>query len=295
MIPPKQTLEFSQLSLYPNIQVVVTRSNHLDFIDMHSHEFIEIAYVRSGSGWHMLGDELTRCGAGSVFVINCEEAHMFVSDHEAEMDIYNLIFRPAFFDLSLLGRQSFADVANHFLLRTFQYDGFSHSLTVLFPQEEQPGISRLFQSMLDEYTRHEPGFEELIRAWTLELLVYIFRKLHAAEDLSSSPPALKTDVFHSVFSYIQQNYTEPISLEKLAMLAFLSPKYFSRQFKTLTGLTVTEYTQKLRISHACRMLAETNLPIAQIAAETGYSDMKYFTRIFRRIMGMSPGEYRHKT
>lgn len=291
MISSSEKLKFSDYSL-PNTQVTVMRVGDYEIGDMHTHEFIEIAFVFSGTGWHILGDRVSRCGPGSLFIINCDDAHMFASDPDNSMQIYNLIFQPGFFDLSLLGRQSFADVARHFLLRTFQYDDFSHSLAVEFSKESLPAIHRLFESMLTEYTHHEPGFEELIRAWTIELLVYIFRQLRATENLSSPPPQLKTDMLESVFRYIQQNYMEPISLEKLSMLAFLSPKYFSRLFKAHTGLTVTEYTQKLRIDRACEILAASNASIAEIAAQTGYSDVKYFTRVFRRVLAVSPTEYR---
>lgn len=295
MISSSNSLKFADYSLLPNTQVIINRVPDFDSVDMHTHEFIEIAFVESGTGWHILGEEVRRCRPGSVFVINCEDAHMFSSDPEAPMQIYNLMFRPGFFDMSLLGRQSFADVAQHFLLRTFQYDGFSHSLSVQFEEDDLPTLRRLFDSMLKEYVSHNPGFEELIRAWTIELLVYIFRRLRAVELPSTAPPQIKTDILDGVFRHIQQNYIEPISLEKLSMLAFLSPKYFSKLFKAHTGYTVTEYTQKLRIARACELLASTPDPIASVAAQTGYSDVKYFSRIFRRTMSMSPMEYRRQS
>lgn len=94
-----------------------------------------------------------------------------------------------------------------------------------------------------------------------------------------------------VFAYIQRNYTENISLNKLATFAFVSPKYFSRLFKTHTGCTVSDYTQKLRVRHACSMLANSNISVSEIAVQLGYSDVKYFSAVFRRLMGISPTEY----
>lgn len=294
VIPHKYSLSFDEEAKLQNTEVIVSRVTDFDVIDMHTHEFIEIAYVHAGSGWHVLGDDIRRCGPGSVYVINVEDAHMFMSDDESPLTIYNLIFRPGFFDVTLLGRQSFADVARHFLLRTFQYDGFSHSLGVTFNEDELADISRLLGRMLDEYQRHEPGFVELIRSWTIELLVYIFRKLRAAEDFSAETAGMKADVFDHVFEYIRCNYAEPISLEKLSMLAFLSPKYFSKLFKAHTGCTVTEYTQRLRIARACELLRDTDMTVAEIAEQTGYSDIKYFNRVFRRHMNMPPAEYRRQ-
>ena len=292
MIPSKYSISFDGERHLPNTEVIVNMTTNFDNIEMHTHEFIEIAFVERGSGWHVLGDDVRRCGPGSLYVVNVDDAHMFMSEIDTPMTIYNLMFRPGFFDEALAGRQSFRDVLRHFLLRSFQYDGFSHSLSTVFEGHELAEVARLFRRMNEEYKSHEPGFEELIRAWTIELLVYIFRKLRAADDMAAAPQSLKESVLDDVFGYIRENYAEPISLEKLSMLAFLSPKYFGRLFREQTGCTVTEYTQRLRIAKACELLRDTALPVNAIAEQIGYSDVKHFVKIFKRNMNATPAEYR---
>ena len=292
MNPGRFSIDFNLEGSAPNTGVYVRKVTGFDVIDMHTHEFIEIAFVAGGNGWHVLGDNVSRCAPGSLFIIDFDDAHMFMAEHDEELTIYNLIFRPVFFDTALTGSTSFSDVLHHFLLRSFQYDGFSHSMGVEFSAEELPEIVRLFEKMDSEYAGREPGFEELIRSWTIELMVYIFRKQRVAENIAAKSAGLKSDVLDHVFEYIRRNYSENISLEKLSMLAFLSPKYFSRLFKQQTGLTVTEYTQKLRISKACELLRSTSLTHAEIAEHTGYSDMKFFNRVFKKYAGVTPSEYR---
>ena len=290
--PPRADYSFETFSKVSNVNVVINRYEDFQASDLHTHAFIEIAFIQRGHGWHILDQRIMRCKAGDVCVINCGDAHMFMSENDAPMTIYNLIFRPGFFDISLLGRSSFSDVTSHFLFRTFQNGDFSHSLAVHFDPAEVGNISRLYANMLGEYTRHEPGFEELIRAWTTELLVYVFRKAAAGESLGTASPTIKTDALSNVFEYIQQNYASAIPLEKLAALTYLSPKYFSKLFKTCTGQTVTEYTQRVRISHACNLLENTSRSVAAIASQIGYADVKFFSRLFHRITGMSPSDYR---
>ncbi|MGB5630828.1 MAG: helix-turn-helix transcriptional regulator, partial [Woeseiaceae bacterium] len=58
------------------------------------------------------------------------------------------------------------------------------------------------------------------------------------------------------------------------------------------GLTTGQWVLKTRISHASRVLVETDLPIADIALEAGYADQSAFTRQFRRSTGLSPSAYR---
>lgn len=285
------TFRFDSMANAAGTEVIVQVHPGFDAVEMHTHEFIEIAFVAAGRGWHVLGEELMRCETGHIFLIDLDDPHMFVSEHDDPLTIYNLMFRPGFFGVLPAMGKSFSDVVQHLLLRSFRHGDFSHSLSAKFENDEVPIIHGLFQRMLLEYSGEQPGFEELIRSWTVELLVYIFRKLSSSEETSPAP-ADNPEVLSRVLEYIQQNFTASISLEKLAMLAFVSPKYFSRLFKQHTGLTVTEYTQKLRISRACEMLMSTDLTISSIAEQTGYHDVKYFKKVFQRLMGVSPMEFR---
>lgn len=290
----KFSYHFNKLSGNYHTEVIVMKTSESKIEEMHSHDFIEIAFIQSGNGWHVLGNETRRCYPGSIFVIDIDEHHMYMADEGETLIIYNLIFHADFLRIFPIDVNNFNELIQHFLLRTFQYKDFSHSLSARFEPGEFSLISDLFERMLVEYERHEPGYEELIRAWTTELIVYLFRKLCAQEELTQKEPSIKTEVLSDVFAYIQKNYTQNISLNKLATLAFVSPKYFSRLFKTHTGYTVSEYTQKLRVKHACDLLTSSNLSIAEIAMQSGYNDVKYFNSVFQRIIGISPTEYRRK-
>lgn len=280
-------INFDSLTSVPGSEVIVEKAEDFDVIDMHTHEFIEIAYVQSGHGWHVLGENITRCVPGSIYVIDHQEAHMFMSDDSSPLMIYNLIFCAGFFGVYPSEEQNFASIMRHFLFKTFRYRDLKHSVEARFEGVELMVISGLFDRMLDEYDRHELGYEELIRSWAVELLVYIFRKLHVDEKQKENP-------LHNIYEHIQMHYREPISLENLSKMAYLSPKYFSRLFKMYTGCTVTEYIQKLRVEHACKMLLDSDYSIADIAERVGYNDVKYFNKVFRRLMNVSPTEYRRR-
>lgn len=294
MNSPTFSIKFNTLSPISGSEVIVQKATVFDLSDMHTHDFIEIAFVQSGCGWHVLGEAITRCESGSIYIIDFDEAHMFMAENDSVLIVYNLIFCPGFFGVFPFEDQNFSNIVHNFLLRTFRYSDLTHSISAKFTSEEVTVITSLFDRMIAEYLTHKPGFEELIRSWTVELLVYIFRKLCAEEKLSTPLPQLKEEAFQCVFDYIQQHYAEAISLEKLATLIFVSPKYFTRLFKTYAGCTVSEYTQKIRIGHACEMLKTSSLPITEIAERTGYHDVKYFHTVFFRLMGVTPAEYRRR-
>ncbi|MGB3986308.1 MAG: helix-turn-helix transcriptional regulator, partial [Limnochordia bacterium] len=71
-----------------------------------------------------------------------------------------------------------------------------------------------------------------------------------------------------------------------------SQYYLSRMFKTVTGLTLIEYLNTIRIQEAQKLLADENLSITEIASLVGYDSQTYFGRMFKRITGLTPREYR---
>jgi AraC-like DNA-binding protein len=108
-------------------------------------------------------------------------------------------------------------------------------------------------------------------------------------------PALKTTggqhrIIKSAVDYIHNNLCENISLEELSRHAGLSPFYFSRMFRQYTGLPPHAYRKQQRVLLA-KQLLRSNMPIAQVAVESGFSDQSHLTRFFKQIVGVTPGQY----
>ena len=92
--------------------------------------------------------------------------------------------------------------------------------------------------------------------------------------------------------YIKQNYGKPITLELVSEQVGFTPAYFSTLFKKETGSTFSEYLLETRMEAAKDMLKDTNLSVAAICEQVGYSDSKYFTKTFTRETGLKPNQYR---
>ena len=92
--------------------------------------------------------------------------------------------------------------------------------------------------------------------------------------------------------YIEANYQDEISLNRLADLVNLNASYVSSMFKKETGKTYSEYLTDVRIRKAKDLLVETGDSIGMIAEKTGYHDARYFSKQFSRIVGLKPFEYR---
>ncbi|WP_274653492.1 helix-turn-helix domain-containing protein [Paenibacillus humicola] len=100
-----------------------------------------------------------------------------------------------------------------------------------------------------------------------------------------------TKKFQKSFS-IYENYHEKISLRTIENRFFISPYYFSRSFKKVTGFTFVEYLNRIRVLEGQRLLKETNKPVTCIAEEIGYDSVSHFERKFKELTGLAPLKFR---
>ena len=98
----------------------------------------------------------------------------------------------------------------------------------------------------------------------------------------------------NMISYIQQNYQERIRMEDIAAAAAVSRRECIRCFQSSIQKTPFEYLLDYRLEMAERLLQNTELPIGEIALQTGFTDSAYFGKMFKKYRGMSPGQYRRQ-
>ena len=92
--------------------------------------------------------------------------------------------------------------------------------------------------------------------------------------------------------HIQTAYSQRIRLEELAATLFLSPDHFGKLFRATVGLTPIEYINNVRVGVAMRLLASTELPIAEVSSAAGFSNANYFHKVFRDLAGIGPAALR---
>lgn len=95
-----------------------------------------------------------------------------------------------------------------------------------------------------------------------------------------------------LLNYIDQHYTEPISLADLANHFHFNPSYLSTYFSQHHGIGFNEYLNQIRVDKAKAYLENKNVSIAEISGFVGYSDHSYFCKVFKKMTGMSPSKYR---
>ena len=93
-------------------------------------------------------------------------------------------------------------------------------------------------------------------------------------------------------AYMQEHLGAQLNLKQLSQVASLSTPHFSRLFRLKTNCSPIDYFNRLKIQHACQLLATTSLSIKEIGLSLGFNDPYYFSRCFSKIMHKSPSEYR---
>ncbi|ADL52220.1 AraC family transcriptional regulator [Clostridium cellulovorans] len=96
-----------------------------------------------------------------------------------------------------------------------------------------------------------------------------------------------------VLDYIDDNYDKIITLQDLSEVANVTPEYLCTVFKKTTGIRVFEYINNIRIKNSKEMiLSKKNMPIKEIAKNSGFEDVSYFCSMFKKIEKLTPNEFR---
>ena len=108
------------------------------------------------------------------------------------------------------------------------------------------------------------------------------------------PKIDSNELISNAKNYIRKHYSDDITMTQVADYVHLNPSYFSKLFRTKTGLTFSVYLTDVRISQAKQLLLNPNIKIYEVCEKVGFSDSVTFNRSFKRVVGVSPSEFRNQ-
>lgn len=151
-------------------------------------------------------------------------------------------------------------------------------------------FEKLFFDIIREYENKHPYYETTASGIFLQLWALLAR-----EHLWSADSAIATNwqQLENVKSYLNRHLDKDVTLDELSSVANLSSAYLSRLFKKTFGVGPIRYHLVSRIEHAKKLIQFTNLPITQIAEQTGFQSIHSFSRAFRNAEGVPPTYYRN--
>lgn len=246
----------------------------------HWHNEWEILRILAGE-FRMYLDEETYCAhAGDIFLIPGGMLHGGTpSDCTYECFVFDLygLFRSM-------------DMVKGYLRPFYRQTQLPNTF---FPLAETSPVPEITQELMSAF-REGDGCPELDTVGCLCRLFSWIRKegLYASNSTATDTELHRVDQIKSVLEYIEANFSSPLSLEKLAGVVGMNPKYFCRVFTRLTHQSPMDYVNFYRVEQAAFLLSSTDLSITTAAMECGFWDSSYFTKVFKKYKGITPRAYR---
>jgi RpiB/LacA/LacB family sugar-phosphate isomerase len=131
------------------------------------------------------------------------------------------------------------------------------------------------------HSLNEGQMEEIVNA-------YLNATLASVDVVGGLPPRR----LQSVFAHVRNNISRELAVEELANVVGMSQYYFSKLFKTSTGITPHQYVMRQRVERAQEHLRDSRTPLSEIASQVGFETQSHFTSVFRKLAGVTPKHYR---
>lgn len=265
---------------YPYDQYFIHGARHTFQIPVHWHDEFEIIYIKKGQLRVVINQVEFLGKPGSIYFVNSRELHLMGSS-DLDVEYYTMLFPWEFISF-----QSMDDLESN-LLQPLR----SNQLLVANEVTNEELRQRLIP-LLDKIAYINGEDTHLKQLETRILLLRILVELCNSNAMRSALNSGNADRQKEMLMYIQEHFTEKISLTMMAEHFHLSEKYLSRFFKEHFHLPFSSYVQHLRLTLAKQLLEATDLPITEVALRSGFPSVSYFIRSFNVVHGTSPLKYR---
>lgn len=253
---------------------------------LHRHQEAQITLVLKGEGTLVIGNYTQAFKAGEVYMIGPNQPHMFKGDpkyfenlQEKNIHAIHIFFDIKFFEKHL----SFPEL-----------ETVKRFVTNLPGSLQLPDGHPVANDLIVQISRLT-GLDRLIRFFNL--LQYFSNAVVNWKGLSTGfTQQYYTESegirMNDIFQYTIENFSEQISLVKIASIAHMTSHSFCKYFKKHTRKTYLSFLNEIRINEACKeLLHGDSKSISEIAYATGFNSAITFNRVFKKVIGMSPSEY----
>jgi AraC-like DNA-binding protein len=256
----------------------------------HFHPEVELTLIRQGRGLRYVGDSIHPFEEGDLCLVGSGTSHCWLPEGAADQRFSFIVVQ---FGAEVFGRDFLelppARPLKELLRRAVlgarvtgpTRDAVSHRLEAMLRTPLSP-LERL-GGLLEVLTK-------IATAPVDEIATLALTPGEPAKNLKQEPK--QEQRVKRLINHIGQNATQNLPEKEVAALVDLSPAAFSRFFKRSFGKPFVRYVAEVRVAHACRLLAETERSIADVAFEVGFNNLANFNRRFRVLRNLTPSAYR---
>lgn len=251
-------------------------------LGFHWHEHIQLYWITDGKGILHCNSKTTPVTKGDVVIINSNELHYLESSGMLGFYVITIDFAFLFsHQVDVCHTKYLVPICQNLIL----FDNYIGSDTE---------VTDCLKRIISEFEAKYIGYELEIKACTYHLIVLLLRSYVKKTITPKEHDLLQNNLkrFHSIFAYINANYHQNIALSQLSKMINVSDSHFCRLFRRVSGKSLNDYINDLRLNEAMKLLKESDLNITEIALLVGFSDSNYFSRIFKKHKKISPSQIR---
>ena len=249
-------------------------------ISPHWHEHSELFYVEEGSVLYYIEDDEKPVvlNAGEMLYIKPNILHTPAPEKDVTYKVH--IFSFLEYDISNpLNRADCSECKDYFK-------------QAMLPEQFRKNTEEMM-NFVHSLSLSEKDEIVYLKQFTVFLLGLLDRyRVQGSEGLNDKRIDINEQCrrIHDVCKYIEENLETNISIEELAKTANYSPSHFYRIFKEIMGCTVVEYTARIKVREAHRILESGKENITEVSNRLGFSHPNNFSRTYRRLTGRNPSE-----
>jgi AraC-like DNA-binding protein len=148
-----------------------------------------------------------------------------------------------------------------------------------------------FTRIMQSIRGNRPALQQILAGATANLVGLFY----SAQQAQPAAEAQSPNAIELAITRIQNEYADDLNMKALAQELGVSYSWFRSTFTAHTGLSPHQYLIEFRIVRARGLLRETELPVKEIAMQTGFEDEHYFSRLFRQKLNLSPSQWRGRS
>lgn len=255
------------------------------FVPWHWHKEIEMFYIESGILEYYTPQGKVVFTKGSGGIVNSNVLHMTKPKSIIENNIQFLHI----FDVGFLSGQEGSRIDKKYFAPFINATNIE--IIPLFPdvKEHVPILNKIYNSF--KISSNEFGYELNLRSAICDIWYEVLKLLNNLSNKEFYNNDI-TDKLKMMMIYIHEQYSQKISIKKIANSAYLSERECFRMFNKYLKISPIQYLKKYRIEKACFMLINTKETITNISYECGFGSASYFGKVFNEQIGCNPLEYR---
>ncbi|UVI28519.1 AraC family transcriptional regulator [Paenibacillus spongiae] len=261
-----------------------TKSSQSELPD-HLHDWYELVYVYGGKGTFFIDQTFYDMEPGNVFLIPGNTIHRAFPDYVQPITSTAIFFGPVLLQNTYLG-DAFS------LIGCFEHAKRSKTYKIETPILERQLLESDIDTIHREMAEAHPGYRHAVLLHVQQILLRITRLVAPDEEPRLSESTIGPRWMKQLLAEMDSQLDGNLSLASLSRHASVTPAHFSRVFKQLTGMNVTEYVTTKRIIRAKELLLESDDSIAIVAERCGFESLPHFHRMFKKIAGLTPAAYK---